>query len=514
MEWSSSSLLAWFTLLFILTLVLLLKQRRSRSLGAKKRPPGPPAWPVFGNIFDLGTIPHRNLYKLRFKYGPVIWLRLGCTNALVIQSAKAAEELFKNHDVTFSDRKVPESLTAHNFNEGSLSLGRYGSNWRLLRRVVTVELMTNKRINDTAFIRRKCIDDMIKYIEEDVEAALARGETGELVVSHYVFVMAFNLIGNLVISQDLLNSHSKEGPEFFEAMDKVMEWSGKPNLADFLPFLKGLDPQRIKKNMERDLGRTMKVLEGFVRQRIEERKLMKKREGRDFLDALLEYEGDGKGGPDEISAHRRLIIIVEIFFAGTETTSRTIEWVMVELFRHPESMRRVKEELNRIVGPKRKVGESDIDELPYLQAVIKESMRLHTILPFLVPRNTLQDTNFMGFDIPKDTQVFINAWAIGRDPDTWEDPLSFKPERFLGSDVDYRGQNFELLPFGSGRRICVGLPLAHRMLHLTLASLLHSFDWELGSNSAAETIDMKERMGFTVRKLIPLKAIPKKVIAE
>ncbi|KAF2289788.1 hypothetical protein GH714_038628 [Hevea brasiliensis] len=446
MEWSSSSLLAWFTLLFILTLVLLLKQRRSRSLGAKKRPPGPPAWPVFGNIFDLGTIPHRNLYKLRFKYGPVIWLRLGCTNALVIQSAKAAEELFKNHDVT------------------------YGSNWRLLRRVVTLELMTNKRINDTAFIRRKCIDDMIKYIEEDVEAALARGETGELVVSHYVFVMAFNLIGNLVISQDLLNSHSKEGPEFFEAMDKVMEWSGKPNLADFLPFLKGLDPQRIKKNMERDLGRTMKVLEGFVRQRIEERKLMKKREGRDFLDALLEYEGDGKGGPDEISAHRRLIIIctrrsksIESviysagnFFCWDRNYKRTIEWVMVELFRHPESMRRVKEELNRIVGPKRKVGESDIDELPYLQAVIKESMRLHTILPFLVPRNTLQDTNFMGFDIPKDTQVFINAWAIGRDPDTWEDPLSFKPERFLGSDVDYRGQNFELLPFGSGRRICVG----------------------------------------------------------
>ncbi|KAF2289776.1 hypothetical protein GH714_038578 [Hevea brasiliensis] len=488
MEWSSSSLLAWFTLLFILTLVLLLKQRRSRSLGAKKRPPGPPAWPVFGNIFDLGTIPHRNLYKLRFKYGPVIWLRLGCTNALVIQSAKAAEELFKNHDV-----------------------------WLQL---ATSSPRSNSGAHDQQANQRHCFHSAKvhrrydKYIEEDVEAALARGETGELVVSHYVFVMAFNLIGNLVISQDLLNSHSKEGPEFFEAMDKVMEWSGKPNLADFLPFLKGLDPQRIKKNMERDLGRTMKVLEGFVRQRIEERKLMKKREGRDFLDALLEYEGDGKGGPDEISAHRRLIIILEIFFGGTETTSGTIEWVMVELFRHPESMRRVKEELNRIVGPKRKVGESDIDELPYLQAVIKESMRLHTILPFLVPRNTLQDTNFMGFDIPKDTQVFINAWAIGRDPDTWEDPLSFKPERFLGSDVDYRGQNFELLPFGSGRRICVGFPLAHRMLHLTLASLLHSFDWELGSNSAAETIDMKERMGFTVRKLIPLKAIPKKVIAE
>ncbi|KAF2289778.1 hypothetical protein GH714_038592 [Hevea brasiliensis] len=152
-----------------------LQARLSRSLGATKRPPGPPAWPVFGNIFDLGTIPHRNLYKLRFKYGPVIWLRLGCTNALVIQSAKAAEELFKNHDVTFSDRKVPESFTAHNYNEGSLSLGRYGPNWRLLRRVVTMELMTNKRINDTAFIRRKCIDDMINILRR-IEKQRLHGE--------------------------------------------------------------------------------------------------------------------------------------------------------------------------------------------------------------------------------------------------------------------------------------------------------------------------------------------------
>uniref|UniRef100_A0A2C9VCV7 Cytochrome P450 n=1 Tax=Manihot esculenta TaxID=3983 RepID=A0A2C9VCV7_MANES len=489
------SLLAWFTLFFLVALVLLLKQRRSRLLGAKKRPPGPPAWPVVGNIFNLGSVPHRNLYRLRLKYGPVIWLRLGCTNGLVIQSAKAAEELFKNHDVSFSDRKVPEAFTAHDYQKGSISLGRYGFKWRLVRRVVTVELMTHKRINDTALVRRKCIDNMIQNIEEDVAAAVARGETGELAVAHYVFVMAFNLIGNLVISQDLLNSHSKEGPEFFEAMDKVMEWSGKPNVADFLPFLKGLDPQRIKKKMERNLGRTLKVVDGFVKKRIEDRKLMKRREGRDFLDALLEYEGN--------------------ILAGTETTSGTIEWTLAELFRHPESMRRVKEELNRVVGSKRKVEESDIDELPYLRAVIKESMRLHPALPLLVPRNTLHDTNFMGYYVPKDTQIFVNAWAIGRDPDAWEDPLSFKPERFLRSDIDYRGQNFELIPFGSGRRICAGFPLAHRMLHLSLASLLHSFDWELGSNSSPETIDMKERMGFTVRKLIPLKAIPnKKITAE
>ena len=204
----------------------------------------------------------------------------------------------------------------------------------------------------------------------------------------------------------------------------------------------------------------------------------------------------------------------ELFFGVTETTSGTLEWVMSELFRRPESMRRVKEELNRVIGPTRKVKESDIDDLPYLQAVVKETMRLHPVVPLLVPRNTLEDTTFMGYFIPKETQVYVNAWAIGRDPDAWEDPLSFKPERFLGSDIDYKGQNFELLPFGSGRRVCVGLPLAHRVLHLALASLLHCFDWELGSNSAPETIDMNERLGITVRKLVPLKAIPKKKVMQ
>lgn len=198
-----------------------------------------------------------------------------------------------------------------------------------------------------------------------------------------------------------------------------------------------------------------------------------------------------------------------MFFGGTETTSGTIEWVMTELFRNPESMERVKEELNRVVGPNRRVEESDVNELKYLHAVIKETMRLHPVIPFLIPRNTLNDTEFMGYLIPKDTQVLVNAWAIGRDPKAWKDPLLFKPERFIGSNIEYRGQNSELIPFGSGRRVCVGFPLAHQMLHITVASLLHCFDWEIDSKSASEAMDLKERYGITVKKFNHLKAIPK-----
>ncbi|XP_065856775.1 iridoid oxidase-like [Euphorbia lathyris] len=513
-EEMDSNIISWFassTVLFSITLFLVLKRRQS----SKQPPPGPPAWPLIGNIFDLGRNPHQSLYKLRFKYGDLLWLRLGWTNTLVIQTAKAAELLFKNHDASFCDRKVPESLTAYNYYQGSISIGRYTPYWRILRRLVTLGLMTNKHIQEKVSLRRKCINDMIQFIQDDSEAAQWRGESGEVELPKYVLLMTFNLMGNLVLSRDLVNSQSEEGNDFFHAMDKVMELSGKPNLSDFFPFFRRLDPQRIKKNTEKQLGRTLSIIEKFVMERIEDRKLMKERNNKDLLDTFLEYNESGDGGREgheTISTHNILILIVEMFFGGTETTSATIEWVMTELFRNPESMRRVKEELNRVVGLKRNVKESDIDHLPYLQAVIKESMRLHPIVPLLVPRNALEHTNFMGYGIPKDTQVFVNTWAIGRDPEAWEDPLSFKPERFLGSNIQYRGQNFELLPFGSGRRICVGYPLAHQIIHLTIASLLHCFDWEIESKSVAEAMDINERLGMTVRKLIPLKAIPKKKI--
>ncbi|XP_065855058.1 iridoid oxidase-like [Euphorbia lathyris] len=498
----------WFTFLLILiTFFLVLKKRKS----SKQHPPGPQGWPVIGNILDLGSNPHQSLYKLRFKYGDILWLRLGWTNTLVIQTAKAAEQLFKNHDASFCDRKVPDTWTVHNYTKGSISIGPCTPYWRILRRLVTSGLMTNKQIQETGSLRGKCIDDMIQLIQEDSAAAQRRGESGEVELAKYVFIMTFNLMGNLVLSKDLVNSQSEEGNDFFRAMEKVMELGGKPNLADFFPFLKRLDLQRVKKNFGEHLGLTLGIIEKFVMDRIEDRELKKQRDHKDLLDTFLEYN---ESGQEPISTHNILIIIVEMFFGGTETTSATIEWVMTELFRNPESMRRAKEELNRVVGLKRKVEESDIDHLPYLQAVIKESMRLHPIVPLLVPRNAIEDTNFMGYFIPKDTQVFVNTWAIGRDSETWKDPLSFKPERFLDSNIQYRGQNFELLPFGSGRRICVGYPLAHQILHLAIASLLHCFDWEIESKFVTEATDINERLGLTVRKLIPLKAIPKKIMEE
>ncbi|KAE8690056.1 Cytochrome P450 76A1 [Hibiscus syriacus] len=445
------------------------------------------------------------------KYGPVLGLKLGSVNTVVIQSAVAASELFKNHDHDFCDRKCPIVLTAHNYCQGTLAFGRYDKSWSKFRRICSMGLSANRQTNEMARLRQKCIDDMVRYIQEDAAAAAReRGEEGKVNLAHFLFLMSFNLVGNLVLSRDLLSSRSEEGKQFFDAMNEVMVWAGKPNLADFLPVLKWLDPQGIKRNMVRYMGRAMKIVSSFVNERIDDLKLAKEKTTKDFLDTLLEHTGEGKQGPATISNHNVIIIILEMFFAGSETTSSTIEWAMAELLRNPESMAKAKQELNRVIGAERKVDESDTDNLPYLQAVIKETLRLHSALPLLLPRNAMQETKYMGYFIPKGTQIFVNAWAIGRDPESWEDPLAFKPERFLGSNIEYKEQNFELIPFGSGRRICVGMPVAHKVVHLALASLLHSFDWELGNNLCPETIDMNERVGITARKLIPVEAIPKK----
>lgn len=197
-----------------------------------------------------------------------------------------------------------------------------------------------------------------------------------------------------------------------------------------------------------------------------------------------------------------------MFIGGTESMNTTIEWAMCELLQNPKAMMKIKAELARVVGTNKKLEENDVDNLHYLRATVEETLRLHPPLPLLVPRKAIRDTNFMGYIIPKDTQVFVNAWAIQKDEENWEDALSFKPKRFLNSKIGFKGLNFEFLPFGAGRRICPGLPLVENMMPLILASLLHRFDWELCEN--ATIIDMTETMGIAVGKLEHLKAVPKR----
>ncbi|KAI3845157.1 hypothetical protein MKX03_019824 [Papaver bracteatum] len=301
------------------TFVLLLIRNRSKvaSSTSSRLPPGPPGWPIIGNILDLGMAPHASLAKLQLKYGPLIWLRLGFVNTLVISSAEGAMEMFKNHDNTFCNRYLNEALKiCENYN-GTITLGQYGPYWRMLRRICTSELFSRKRILDTAPLRRRCVDKLIAWISEEAK------ETGNSVeVARFVFATSFNLISNLMISKDLLDPKSTKGNHFFDVTSDLVELAARPNIADFFPTLRPIDPQGLKKKMENKMLEVLEVVGSFVKERRCMSEEERKNKDKDFLDVLLEFEGNGKDEPTKISDTNLNIFILELFMGATETTNK------------------------------------------------------------------------------------------------------------------------------------------------------------------------------------------------
>lgn len=200
-----------------------------------------------------------------------------------------------------------------------------------------------------------------------------------------------------------------------------------------------------------------------------------------------------------------------MFAAGTDTSFITLDWGMTELIMNPQVMKKAQAEVRSIVGERKFILESDLPQLHYLKAVVKEIFRLHPPVPVLVPRESIRDVTLEGYNIPAKTRIFINVWAIGRDPESWEDPEKFNPDRFLGSSIDFKGQDFELLPFGAGRRGCPGITFGTVTVELALAQLLHSFDWELPPGVEAKDLDLSEAFGISMHKTsdLILVAIPR-----
>lgn len=214
----------------------------------------------------------------------------------------------------------------------------------------------------------------------------------------------------------------------------------------------------------------------------------------------------------------RYWFLQNLFSAGTDTSSSTVEWLMAEIIRHPKILAQVQKELDSVIGADRLVTEADMSQLPYLQAVIKESFRLHPSTPLSLPRMATADCVINGCFIPKGSKLLVNVWAIARDPGTWAHPLEFRPDRFMpGGDkahVDVRGNHFDVIPFGAGRRICAGMSLGIRVVHILTATLLHAFDWELPQGKTPEMLNMDEVYGLALRRAEPLMLHPKPRLAH
>ncbi|XXG76071.1 hypothetical protein AAC387_Pa08g0500 [Persea americana] len=462
-------------------------------------PPGPRPWPVVGNLLQLGKHPHSSLAQMARAHGPLISLRLGTQLLVVASSPSTAAQVLKTHDRVLSARYIPHTYRVKTYIEHSLAFSfDCSEQWKRMRTVCKTELFTTRMLDAQAHMRERKVGELMGSL------LLKRG--GVVQLGKLVFGTVFNIMSNVVFSRDafdLVDQEENKASRLKFGVSRALELGLVPNLADYYPSLARLDIQGLNRETASFLERIYSVWELFIGKRREEEGDNDERK-HDFLSVLF------SAGCSDLQLKA---LISDMFVAGTDTSTSVVDWTMSELMRNSKLMQKVKDELKQVVGERIEgeyaVRESHLSHLHYLQACIKESLRLHPPAPLLLPRQALEACEVMNYTIPKDCRVMVNAWAIGRDPNVWKDPLTFSPERFLNSSVDYKGKDFELAPFGAGRRMCPGLPLASRVIKLILASLIHTFDWSLPDGIQPSQLNMNERFGLTLDREQPLLLVPK-----
>ncbi|KAK4269720.1 hypothetical protein QN277_022840 [Acacia crassicarpa] len=475
---------------------------RKFSRSSKLLPPGPSPLPVIGNILDLGTKPHESVTNLSKRYGPIMTLKLGTITTIVISSFEMAEQVLHNNDLAFSSRTVPDTAASLGHDKVSVVWMSASAKWRSLRRACSTELFSPKRLDSTQSLRQQKVQELLDFIQK-------RCKKGEPVdIGEAAFTTALNSISNTFFSMNFAYYSSDKAQEFKDTIWGIMVEAGRPNVVDYFPVFRGLDPQGARKRMDYYFGKLLKFFDGIIEEKLRLRTSKTESEiSNDVMDSFLNYMIDGQLTREEV-----LHLFLDLFAAGIDTTSSTVEWAMAELMHNPKKLAKAKQELEQVLGKNGNFEESRIPELPYLNAVVKETLRLHPPAPFLVPRKSENEVHVGGFVVPKNSQILVNVWAMGRDSRVWKKPYSFEPERFLeGEDqhkIDFKGRDFELIPFGAGRRICPGLPLANRSVPFMLVTLLHNFDWVLENGLKAKEMDMSDKFGLTLKKAQPLRAVP------
>ncbi|XP_045805044.1 geraniol 8-hydroxylase-like [Trifolium pratense] len=494
MDILNSMLFVLFTFIFLKSIHFLLSKHKPPL------PPGPRGLPIIGNLHQLGPNPHKTLTNLSKTHGPIMSLKLGQITTIVMSSPETAKSVLQINDQFLANRKVPDGMKGANHHNYSLPFLPICQRWKDLRKTCNNLLFSNKNLDSNQALRSQKIIELYDDINDSANKFEAVN------IGRLAFKTTINMLSNTVYSVDLIQSSDKAG-EFKELVTNIMKEVGRPNVADCFPVLKVLDPIGIRGRVGEYFGKLLEIFGEMVDERLKMRELKGYCGKSDMLDAMLDDENNiGEKYEEKIAR-----LSVDLFVAGTDTVTSTIEWAMAELLRNPKVMSKAKSELNQIIGKGNLVKESDITKLPYLQAIVKETFRLHPAVPLLLPRKAEHDLEINGYKVPKNAQVLVNVWAIGRDSNTWENPNEFLPERFLGSEIDFKGRNFELAPFGSGRRLCPGLPLAIRILFLMLGLFINCFDWELNDGIKAEDMNMDDKFGLTLEKAQALLAVPIKV---
>ncbi|KAG9143516.1 hypothetical protein Leryth_026884 [Lithospermum erythrorhizon] len=491
----SLSLYPSLALILITILVIIFKNfKKPFSSNIPKLPPGPSPWPLVGNIPHIRNMTHISLANLAQIHGPIMSLKLPNKYIIVGSSKEVAIEILKRHDHLLSGRDPPigHPYTKEELNH--ISIGwpeECNERWKYLRALCKAELFSGKALASQEYVRQKKTFEMVELI---------KASEGKVVqVRQIIFATIFNMLSSILLSRDLVSLEEEvEDRKMKGLMRRVTEILMEPNISDIFPALNSLDLQGVHKKGKKLWKEIWDIFEPLV----EEKRLRKSKENaekQDFLDTLVALQFSD----DEVQE-----LLVELFSAGSDTSTSTIEWAMAELVKNPEAMKNLQDELEREISQDL-IKETHLMQLPYLQACVKETLRLHPAAPLLIPRKPIEACRVMNYTIPKNSQVLVNVWAIGRDQTTWEDPMEFKPERFLNSSLDFKGNDFEFLPFGGGRRICPGYPMAMRQIPLAIASMIHYFNWYLPKGTTPDMLDMSESFGLTLEKEHPLLIIPR-----
>jgi len=426
-------------------------------------------------------------------------LKLGSVRTIVVSSPEMAKQVLKVHDLICASR--PETIASKIiFEQRDIGFAPYGDHWRHMRKLSTLELFTLKRLEDSKIVR----DEELSWLVHGIFEHCKEGNPVNMQTS--LSSTSMNVISRLLFKKRYFNTvHSdEESEEFKDVFLKLMNINGVFNISDYVPFLKPFDLQGIRFECNQILSKVDRFFNKTIQEHLKEKK--KANELKDFLDIMLSHPGvDGVSDRlDELTIRG---VSIDIFVAGTDTIATTVEWALVELIRHPNVIKKVQDELDDVVGQERVVDENDIPQLKYLQAVVKETFRLHPPGPLLMPHETREACEIGGYHIPAKSRIFVNVWAIHRHPSAYENPFDFNPERFVENLIDLKGIDFQLLPFGSGRRMCPGLNYGLLMVQIELAKLLHSFKWTLPKGQNPQDIDMGEIFGISIPKKIPLQVV-------
>ncbi|XP_054819379.1 cytochrome P450 83B1-like [Prosopis cineraria] len=477
-----------FSSIFFLFLIYRTKTTRAHL------PPGPPGLPLIGNLHQLPhSGQHRYFWLLSKQHGPLIFLRFGLKPTIVVSSARIARQVMKTHDLVFASRPSLLGQQKLSYNGSDLAFAPYGQCWREMKKLCVLHLFSSRRIHSFRPIRE---DEVVRMIQKLSHSAASRR-----VINLSETMMSFTgtLICRIAFGKRYeLEDEGSERSRFHGLLNESQALLAEFYFSDCIPWLGWID--RIR-GLHSRLDKIFKQLDEFYQQVINDHMnpTTPQTDQRDIIDIFLQIMNAPSTSVD-LTLDRIKALLMNIFIAGTDTSAATIVWAMTLLMKNPRVMRKAQDEIRKLHVEKDFINEEDVERLPYLKAVVKETLRLFPPAPLLVPRESVEKCNMEGYEIQPKTLVLVNAWAIGRDPEAWEDAEQFYPERFFNCSIDFKGQDFELIPFGAGRRICPGIHMGVATVELALANLLHSFDWALPRGIEKQDIDTEVMPGITMHK--------------